>query len=279
MTSLPPEAPSDSESRSAFVRRPSPQLANGLVTHVERSTDVDPVVAHEQWSGYVNALTDAGYEIHEVEPAPDCPDGVFIEDAMVIARDLMVITAPGAAARVPETSGARVAAVAQGVRVVDLVDVPDDLGIAIDDIALDGGDVLKVGDTAYVGIGGRTTQAGADAFAHHLASVGMQVVPVHLTKTLHLKSQVTALPDGTIVGYEPLVDEPDFWPSFLAVPEAEGAHVVALDEQTVLMSDAAPQSAQLYRERGLTVVALPISEFIKLEGCVTCLSVRLHPFD
>ncbi len=92
-------APSESPSRSAFVRRPSPKLANGLVTHVERSTDVDPVVAYEQWSGYVNALTDAGYEIHEVEPAPDCPDGVFIEDAMVIARDLMVVTAPGAAAR------------------------------------------------------------------------------------------------------------------------------------------------------------------------------------
>ncbi len=272
-------APSESPSRSAFVRRPSPTLANGLVTHVERSTNVDPVVAYEQWSGYVNALTDSGYEIHEVEPAPDCPDGVFIEDAMVIAGDLMVVTAPGAAARVPETPGARAAAVAQGVRVVDLADVPDDLGIAVSDIALDGGDVLKVGDTAYVGIGGRTTEAGADAFAHHLASVGMLVVPVHLTKTLHLKSQVTALPDGTIVSYEPLVDDPEFWPSFLSVPEPEGAHVVALDEQTVLMSGAAPQSADLYRERGLTVVALPISEFIKLEGCVTCLSVRLHPFD
>ncbi len=272
-------ATSPTESRSAFVRRPSPKLANGLVTHVERSTDVDPVVAHEQWSGYVNALTDAGYEIHEVEPAPDCPDGVFIEDAMVIAYDLMVVTALGAAARVPETPGARAAALAYGVRVVDLADAPVAEGVSQDDMTLDGGDVLKVGDTAYVGVGGRTTQAGAAAFAHHLASVGMTVVPVRLTKTLHLKSQVTALPDGTIVGYEPLVDDPNFWPSFLAVPEPEGAHVVALDEQTVLMSDAAPQTAGLYRQRGLTVVALPISEFIKLEGCVTCLSVRLHPFD
>lgn len=259
---------------SAFVRRPSPRLAEGLVTHVERSNDVDLTLAQEQWSGYVEALRAAGYTIHEVDPAPDCPDSVFIEDAMVIAGDLMVITAPGASSRAPEVDGARAAALAWGLRVVDLADAPVE-----GDIALDGGDVLKVGDTAYVGVGGRTTEAGAAAFGHHLASVGYTVVPVQLTKTLHLKSQVTALPDGSVVGYEPLVDDPFFWPSFLAVPEPEGAHVVALGEHTVVMSDAAPRTAQVFRDRGLQVIALQISEFIKLEGCVTCLSVRLHTFD
>lgn len=134
--------------QSAFVRRPSPQLAHGLVTHVERSDDVDVDLSLQQWEGYVQALRSAGYTTHEVEPAPDCPDGVFIEDAMVIANDLMVITAPGAPSRIPEIEGARAAALAQGLRVVDLAEAP--VG---GDIALDGGDVLKMGDTAYVGVG------------------------------------------------------------------------------------------------------------------------------
>lgn len=260
--------------KSAFVRRPSPRLADGLVTHIDRSDDVDAELAVDQWEQYVAALQNAGYETHEVEAAPDCPDGVFIEDALVVADRLAVVTAPGAASRMPEVDTARAAAQAAGLTVVELNDTPRH-----EVATLDGGDVLKVGDTVYVGLGGRTNAAGADALAYHLASVGRTVVPVPLTKTLHLKSQVTALPDGTIVGYEPLVDDPGFWPKFLAVPESEGAHVVALGDDTVLMSDQAPRTAALYESRGLNVVTVPISEFIKLEGCVTCLSVRLHNAD
>ncbi|MGC3953793.1 MAG: arginine deiminase family protein [Propionicimonas sp.] len=260
--------------KAAFVRRPSPRLAEGLVTHIERSDDVDPELALAQWEGYVQALREAGYAIHEVEPVPECPDGVFIEDAMVVAGDLAVITRIGAPSRTPEHPTARAAAEAIGLRVVELTDAP-----VAGEIVLDGGDLLKVGDTVYVGVGGRTTEAGAAALRHHLATVGRTVVSVPIARTLHLKSQVTALPDGTVIGYQPLVDDPDFWPSFLPVPEAEGAHVVVTGENSVLMSADAPLTTALLRERGLDVVTVPISEFEKLEGCVTCLSVRLHDAD
>lgn len=86
---------------------------------------------------------------------------------------------------------------------------------------------------------------------------------------------MTALPDGTVIGYPPLVDDPSLFPRFLAVPEAEGTAVVVLGERRVLMSASAPQTAELLRERGLDVVTVAVSEFEKLEGCVTCLSVRL----
>lgn len=260
--------------KAAFVRRPSPRLAEGLVTHIERSDEVDAELALAQWCGYVQALRDAGYEIHEVEPVPDCPDGVFIEDAMVVADRLAVITRIGAPSRVPEHPTARAAAEARGLRVVELVDAPVD-----GEIVLDGGDLLKVGRTVYVGVGGRTTEAGAAALRYHLATVGRTVVSVPIAKTLHLKSQVTALPDGTVIGYEPLVDDPGFWPGFLAAPEAAGAHVVVTGDNAVLMSADAPRTAALLRDRGLDVVTVPISEFEKLEGCVTCLSVRLHDAD
>jgi dimethylargininase len=97
-----------------------------------------------------------------------------------------------------------------------------------------------------------------------------------LTKVLHLKSAVTALPDGTVVGFEELVDDPAVWSDFLAVPEEPGAHVVLLDESTVLMSASAPRTRRIFEARGLRVVAVNMTEFEKLEGCVTCLSVRLR---
>ena len=84
------------------------------------------------------------------------------------------------------------------------------------------------------------------------------------------------LPDGTVVGWGPVDDDPTVWHDFLAVPEEPGSHVVLLDSDTVLMSSAAPRTRRLYEERGLRVVAVDISEYEKLEGCVTCLSVRLR---
>jgi dimethylargininase len=93
---------------------------------------------------------------------------------------------------------------------------------------------------------------------------------------LHLKSAVTALPDGTVIGYEPLVDDPAAFESYLTVPEEAGSHVVLLGEDRLLMAASAPKSAELFRELGYTPVVVDISEFEKLEGCVTCLSVRLR---
>lgn len=261
----------------ALVRAPSPQLEQGLVTHVARSTTVDADRARRQWEDYCRALAAADFELTEVDPAPEHPDSVFIEDALLTVGDLAVVTAPGARERRDEVNGARVAAHRLGLETVEVAD--GHRGDHDEPVRLDGGDVLTIGTTLYVGVGGRTTRAGAAALGRLVADVGRRVEVVPISRTLHLKSQVTALPDGTVVGYAPLVDDATRWPSLLEVPEAEGAHVVVLDDHTVLMSDAAPRSADLFRARGLDVVALDVSEFVKLEGCMTCLSVRLHPYD
>src|SRR3954451_25380216 len=251
--------------RRALVRRPSPRLAAGLVTHIQRQ----PVyidLATRQWEGYVAALHDAGWTTVEVAPIEDCPDGVFVEDTVVMYGDRAVVTRPGADERKPET--------------VAVASLLGDLGYDAVSIeapgTLDGGDVLKHDGTVWVGLGGRTNQSGIDQLTAYLEPYGARVVPVPISKVLHLKSAVTALPDGTVVGYEPLVDDPAAWPRFLGVPEASGSHVVLLGGDRVLMSDDAPESRRLFESRGLDVVAVDISEFIKLEGCVTCLSVRLR---
>jgi dimethylargininase len=141
---------------------------------------------------------------------------------------------------------------------------------------LDGGDVLEHDGTVWVGLGGRTNEAGRAQLAALLAPLGAEVLGVPVSRVLHLESAVTALPDCTVIGFEPLVDDPAAWPAFLAVPEPGGAHVVLLDSTTVLMSASAPATRALLEARGLRVVAVDLTEFEKLEGCLTCLSVRVR---
>ena len=251
----------------ALVRRPSPDLAAGLVTHIER-TPVDVDLAFAQWAAYVGALRDSGWSIVEIPAAEGCPDSAFVEDTMVLFRDLAVIARPGAPERRGETPEAEAAITQLGCR-VRRIDAPG---------TLDGGDVLKIGDTVYVGRGGRTNGEGIRQLRALLEPEGATVVAVPISKVLHLKSAVTALPDGTVVGWAPLVDVPTLFPRFLPVPEEPGAHVVLLGDDRLLLAASAPQTAELYADLGYRTVAVDISEYEKLEGCVTCLSVRLrHP--
>ena len=249
----------------ALVRPPGSRLSEGLLTHFER-TGVDVGVATKQWHGYVDALRDHGWDIVEVPSADECADAVFIEDTIVMFGDLAVITLPGAPSRQPETAGVAATIDRLGYEVAR-IEPPG---------TLDGGDVLKVGNTVYVGLGGRTNAEGIAQLAAHLEPRGATVVTVPITKVLHLKSAITALPDGTIVGWPDAVDDSSVFAKFLPTPEESGAHVVLLGDDRLLMAADCPLSAAMYRSLGYEPVEVDISEFQKLEGCVTCLSVRLR---
>jgi dimethylargininase len=247
---------------TAIVRRPSPRLGDGIVTHLER-TPVDVDRALEQWDGYVDALREHGWTILEAAPADDCPDGVFVEDAAVVLGGAAVLTRPGA----PERR-AEVASVAATL---------SKLGLARHEIVapatLDGGDVMVVGDTAYVGLTGRTNAEGARQLEQ---ATGVPVVAVPLSNVLHLKSAVTALPDGAVIGNPAALDDPSVFTDFVAAPEEAGAHVVSLGDGALMMSTGAPRTAELLAARGYRPLIVEIGEFEKLEGCVTCLSIRVR---
>ena len=248
--------------REALVRRPSRRLAEGLVTHRERHP-VDAELAAAQWASYVAALEAAGWSPLEVPALEECPDSVFIEDTVVIHGGLAVITRPGAERRRPEIAAAEKTVRALGYP-VERIEAP---------ATLDGGDVLAAGEIVYVGTGGRTNAAGARRLRELLAT---PVVEIPIAGVLHLKSALTALPDGSVVGYPPLV--PAGFPPVEAthvrpVPEPSGAQVVVLDEQTLLLAADCPRSAELLTALGYDTITVEIGEFQKLEGCVTCLSV------
>lgn len=254
------------ERHVALVRIPASNLAEGEVTHIDR-TPVNVELADQQWDNYCAALDAEGWETIEVPAAPELADSVFIEDAVVMFGELAVLTSPGAPSRRGEVAGAE-----QAVRELG------GLGIAriLAPGTLDGGDVLKVGKTVYVGRSGRTNAEGIRQLRVVLAPHGYTVIAVPLSKALHLKSSVTALPDGTVIGWAPVVDHPEIFDRFLPVPEESGAAVVVLSADTVLMAASAPESAAMIADLGYRVVTVDISEFEKLEGCVTCLSVRVR---
>lgn len=244
----------------ALVRRPGPRLSEGIVTHIERRP-VDLAAARIQHETYTAALRDNGFEVIPVEPADEHPDAVFVEDVLVVVDGLAVLTRPGAANRRGEVDGADRATRSLGLEVVR-IEPPG---------TLDGGDVLQVGRTVYVGRSGRTNAEGIAQLGLLLRGRGRVVVPVELTGVLHLKSAVTALPDGALIGLPECVG----LDGLIIPPEPEGAHVVPLAKDTVLLAASAPKTSELLTSRGLRTVPVDISEFEKLEGCVTCLSVLI----
>jgi dimethylargininase len=251
--------------RVALVRSPSPMLAKGEVTHVKRKV-VKVEKADTQWEAYVAALEAEGFTTIEIEPADQFPDSVFIEDTVVMLGQTAVIASPGAESRRGEQDG--------------LAETLAELGLEVQHIrlpgTLDGGDVLKIGKTVYIGRGGRTNAEGIRQFRAIAGELGYTVIAVPVSKALHLKSSVTALPDGTVLGHPSLVDHPELFERYLEVPEPSGVAVVVLSSNAVLMAESAPKTAALIADLGYRVVSVDIGEFEKLEGCVTCLSVRIR---
>jgi dimethylargininase len=250
------------DERIALVRRPSPRLAEGLVTHITRRP-VDADLAARQHDAYVAALDEAGWPVRWLPPADDLPDAVFVEDTVVVCDGLAVLGRPAVPERAPEIASMELMVAELGLDVV-----------RIDEGTLDGGDVLQVGNTVYAGRSDRTDEDALCQLARIFGGLGRRVVPVTLTGCLHLKSAMTALPDGSLIGLPDLVDTSAL-PYLGVASEPTGAHVVVLGEKHVLIAASAPRTADHLAGEGYEVSVVDISEFEKVEGCVTCLSVLI----
>ena len=252
----------------ALVRRPSSRMAEGITTHIDR-VPADAARAARQHAAYVDAVAAAGWSIREVAPADDLPDSAFVEDTMTVFGDLAVLARPGAAERRGEVAGAEETARSLGLEVAR-IEAPG---------TLDGGDVLQVGRTVYVGRGGRTNADGIRQLRRHAATRERTVVPVRLHGVLHLKSAVTALPDGTCLAHDVSLFDASPFPAIRRVPEEAGSRVILMGGGTIVMAASAPRSAELFDDMGFDVVTVDIGEFEKREGCVTCLSVLVSGAD
>jgi dimethylargininase len=259
------ETQTDAPRRTAFVRTPSPRLADAELTFLEPSA-IDVERARAQHAVYRELLVRLGLSIVELPPAPEHPDGVFVEDIVVVCDSTAVLTRPGALSRRGEVETAEAAFAGHGLTLHRITEPG----------TMDGGDVLQVGDTVYVGRTQRTNDAAASQLADLLAPLGRTVVQVGVTGALHLKSAVTALPDGTLIAHPDWFDTSAVRGPILPAVEPSGADVLLVGD-TVVISASAPETAELIRRQGFTVEPVDIGEFEKCEAGVTCLSVLSSP--
>ncbi|MBM9434114.1 dimethylarginine dimethylaminohydrolase family protein [Flaviflexus equikiangi] len=248
----------------ALVRRPSPQHQNGLLTHLTRS-ETDPDLALAQWEDYCDILRDHA-EVIEVEPAPEYADSVYIEDTAFVYGNTAVMTKLRYPSRQPEHAAVEETLKGLGLEIKRLADWS----------YLEGGDILKFDDTIWVGLSTRSDLEGVQWLEKALADYAPTVIPVPVQHALHLKSAITALPDGTFLAHPKYAPPESYFPGYRRAPEFEGSQVVLLGDNKVLLSASAPETADMLKADGFDVYTTPMTEFEKTEGCVTCLSIRIR---
>jgi len=203
-------------------------------------------------------------DVVELSSDPTLPDGVFVEDTAVILDELAVITAPFPTSR-REERPAIVSALRAYRRVIH---VPAGA-------YLEGGDVLRMGRTLYVGQGGRTRGAGLEVLDDAVRSLGYAVVPVRVAGCLHLKSACSALDGETLLVNRRWLEASVFSTLRLvdvAEEEPWGANVLSLPNRT-FVSAAYPRTAERVQGLGHPIIALDVSEFHKAEAGLTCMSL------
>lgn len=250
----------------ALVRRPAGDLSSHERTHVP-ATHVSLEAALEEHAAYCTALEGLGVEVRHLEPLPEHPDAAFVEDAALVLDELAVLPIAGAPSRRGESASVR-AALAP-LRPLVALEPPT---------TLDGGDVLRVDDTLYVGWSSRTNHAGLRALAHLVLEEGLRVKAVEVRAALHLKTAASDLgQDRLLVDPRHLNLERVRDHELLHVPpgEPQGANVLRIGEH-VLLSDSAPRTAELLDSAGLTVHPLPLATFERMEAGPTCLSILVE---
>jgi dimethylargininase len=251
----------------AITREVSATIERCELAHLARQP-IDPARARAQHAAYEECLRRAGCEVVRLPEAPDMPDAVFVEDAAVVLDELAVITRPGAASRRAET-----AAVAEALaprRPLVTLAAP---------ATLDGGDVLRVDRTLYVGRTARTSAEGAAALRAAVAPFGYRVVEVPVEGCLHLKSAATLAAEHLLLVQPEWVDVCAFDPALETVsvdPAEPYAANVLLVRGTVIAPAEFPRTRERLEARGAHVAAVEVSELAKAEGAVTCCSLLVE---
>jgi dimethylargininase len=251
----------------AIVRPPSATFVDGLTTAGLGLPDLPTALG--QHAAYVAVLETCGLAVTSLPPDERFPDSTFVEDTAVLARGLAILCRPGAPSRAGEVESVRPAIEAR---------FPTTAAIAAPG-TVDGGDVCEAGDHVFIGVSERTNEEGARQLATHLATrgLGSTLVDVRgMPGLLHLKSGIAWLGGRTLALTEPFASRPEFagWTVLRVPPDEEYAANAVLVNGRVLLASGYPRFAAAVRALGLPAVPLDMSEFRKLDGGLSCLSLR-----
>jgi dimethylargininase len=220
--------------------------------------------AVQQQRDYERCLSDLGVEVISLPPEPDYPDAVFVEDTAVVVDEVAVIPTMGAVSRQREVE--TVAPVLAGYRPLEFINHTG---------ALEGGDVIIIGRTCYVGVSTRTNLNGIAQLRAFLAPYDYEVIAVEVKSCLHLTTGCTYIGRDTVLANTSWVDvSPLRGLQFIDVAETEPwAANALLVGDVVVLPESSRRTASLLRERGFEIRTVDVSELEKAEAGLTCMSL------
>jgi dimethylargininase len=247
----------------AITRGVPASIASCQLTHLQREP-IDVEIARRQHEAYEELLQKSGCEIRRIEADERYPDCVFIEDTAVVLDEVAIITRPGAESRRGEVDA--VAPMVAGLRPLVQIEAP---------ATIDGGDVLVIDRTLFVGLSTRTEASAIEQLSAGVGPFGYHVVPVVVGGALHLKTAVTRVGRQTLLIDRSLVSDGAF--RGLTLIDVDPAEVFAANAllvgETVVMPSAFPLTRRRLEDRGIEVLTVDASELAKAEGGVTCCSL------
>jgi len=251
---------------NAIVKRPGKSIVEGITTADLGSPNYELAII--QHNKYIEALKKAGLDVTLLEADEDYPDSVFVEDAAIVTDDFAVITNPGAESRKGEIEAVEIAIKDfYPVTKIHRIESPG---------TLDGGDVMQVGNSLYIGLSDRTNRDGAQQLSKIAVGYGYKTIDIEIDGLLHLKSGVSYIGDNTVLMTGYFLGEPNLMKYnqiIFGESEAYAANSVRVNDYLII-----PAGYSMAREKleaaGFKLITLDVSEFRKLDGGLSCLSLR-----
>ncbi len=248
---------------TAITRKPGENFAEGITTANSGIPSYPVVLA--QHSAYVETLKKIGLQVIELDPLPEYPDAYFVEDVAVVTPDVAVISNPGAAARNGEQR--YIESILAEYREIATIKPPG---------TLDGGDVLMVGKHFFIGLSERTNPLGAAQLGAILEHFGNTWVSVPVGAGLHLKSSVSWVGGNTLLLSEAYASQPEFeaYEHIVIDPNEEYACNTLWINHNLLTPKGFPKTLEQLKNLSLPIIELETSEVEKMDGGLTCMSLR-----
>ncbi len=251
--------------KNVIVRIPSESLVNGITSNPSLGKPVY-TAALAQHKNYIETLKKCGVNVEVLTADEMFPDSCFVEDVAVCTKKFAMITAPGAKSRAGEEVEMKTV----------LKKYYDDIECIEAPGTLEGGDVMMVGDHYYIGLSERTNLEGANQLIAELKRRGMNGSVIEMDEMLHLKTGLAYLEDNILLVAGEFIEKPEFAKyTKIVVPQSEeyAANSIRVNDY-VIMPAGYPLTKQKIEDAGLKVLEVDSSEFRKVDGGLSCLSLR-----
>ncbi len=248
----------------AIVKTPCPSMVNGITQAGLGTPDFELALA--QHKAYINALEACGLKVTTLASDDNFPDSTFIEDACLVTPKCAILTRPGAKSRREEPH--------------HILKTIHELDLPVETIqfpgTLDAGDIMMVEDHYYIGLSDRTNVQGAEQMIRLLNKYSLTGSTIELKTMLHLKTGISYLENNTLLAFGEFLEKEELQKfDILEIDQTESyaANSVWVND-TIIVPDGFPKATEMISKKGYDIITVDVSEFRKLDGGLSCLSLR-----